>query len=73
MLAELEVVMSPHTPLQVVHDVSLDLQSKVEKVRVFPRVSDCWGPPRLPQSSSLVASPGDSGALRNAVHARRCG
>jgi hypothetical protein len=33
-LAELEVVMPPQTPLQLVHDVSLHLQSKVEKVRV---------------------------------------
>ena len=32
MLVELEVVMPPHTPLHIVHDVSLDLQTKVEKV-----------------------------------------
>jgi hypothetical protein len=31
-LVELEVVMPPHTPLHIVHDVSLDLQTKVEKV-----------------------------------------
>ena len=33
-LVELEVVMPPQTPLQLVHDVSLDLQSKVERVRI---------------------------------------
>ena len=32
MLVELEVVMPPHTPLHIVHDVSLDLQTKVETV-----------------------------------------
>uniref|UniRef100_A0A7S0MQG6 Cation efflux protein cytoplasmic domain-containing protein n=1 Tax=Pyramimonas obovata TaxID=1411642 RepID=A0A7S0MQG6_9CHLO len=31
-LVELEVVMPPETPLRIVHDVSLDLQTKIEQV-----------------------------------------
>merc|ERR1712216_658062 len=36
-LVELEVVMPPETSLKTVHDVSLDLQNKIEQVAVVER------------------------------------